>query len=136
MCQLKFCLKKMLSYIMNNRLALYLDGKCYQGNQHKGFCMTRLSSDDLAVLRWRCNKSWKQNYVNIHVWQNYWNHIFHSWVNLSRRLNKYTYHHKGPPLTDSDLKRQELLNALWTFLKKKTCSHMYIIFCGICTVVP
>ena len=38
--QLRYCLKMMLIYIMNKRLASYLDEKINIGNQHSSFCMT------------------------------------------------------------------------------------------------
>ena len=38
--QLRFCLKKMSIYIINNKLASYMDEKCNYSNQQNIFCMT------------------------------------------------------------------------------------------------
>ena len=39
---IRCCVRKMLIYIMNNKLVPYLDEKFKKRNQHNGFCLTHL----------------------------------------------------------------------------------------------
>ena len=51
--QLRCCLEKTVIYVMNNRLAPYLDEKFNRGNQHNGFSMVYLLQASIVKITGR-----------------------------------------------------------------------------------